>query len=515
MICGVRSAFLFAAAVAFLPTAAMAVKTVCTITVNSPDEKQTMQSRLPKGEYRFVELVQKGREDWLRNSCSQGVQCDVLVVSGHFNAGDTFYSDRLDNPDHLAIDELERAACSGSCPGLFSRLKEVYLFGCESLNPDASKYASSQGESGRGRMRRIFSGVPSIYGFSSSAPVGPTAAMLLNRYFDAGGAGAFATGGHNSRLLSVFSRNAMTRVSGAGNERAEHRGRICRFFDERTTPAAKLAYAHELLKDADIGEYTRRIEALVAGLTPEQRQAPEFSQALARLSADSATRGRFLAFARAAPASQRSRMVALASTFGWLSPAERVQETVALAGDLLKARTLGFAEVDLVCSLNADRSLDAAAAGLRSARAEASVGHAAALACLGDPAAHQRTLQSLASPREEDARIAQAYLRHRPLKDAGELRPVARAVANMPGSVAKVRALDALARLRISDTEVLDELTRSFATARSPSVQNAIAEIFLRSDHRPADLAEVLRKHRLEPPARGSVVDSLLANLKN
>ena len=111
--------------------------------------------------------------------------------------------------------------------------------------------------------------------------------------------------------------------------------------------------------------------------------------------------------------------------------------------------------------------------------------------------------------------IAQAYLRHRPLRDAGELRPVARAVASMPGSVAKVRALDALARLRISDTEVLDELTRSFATARSVSVQNAIAEIFLRSDHRPPDLAAVLRKHRLEPPARGSVVDSLLANLKN
>jgi hypothetical protein len=114
-------------------------KTVCTITVNSPDEKETLAQRLPKGQYEFVELVEKGRADWLQSSCQKGVQCDVLVVSGHFNAGDVFYSDRLENDEHLQVDELERASCSNSCPGLFARLKEVYLFGCESLNPDATQ----------------------------------------------------------------------------------------------------------------------------------------------------------------------------------------------------------------------------------------------------------------------------------------------------------------------------------------------------------------------------------------
>jgi len=512
---GVKIALLLVAAATCLPVAAHATKTVCTITVNSPDEKETLKSRLPAGNYRFVELVQKGREDWLRASCSKGVQCDVLVVSGHFNAGDTFYSDRIDTPDHLAIDELERAACSDSCPGLFARLKEVYLFGCESLNPDARLYSSSHGESGRGRMRRIFSGVPSIYGFSSSAPVGPTAAMLLNRYFDGGGAGAFATGAPNTRLLSVFARNSMTRVSGEGHAGAGERARICRFYDERTTPAAKLAFAHSLLRDGDIDAYLRRVESLLASTTEVERQAPEFSQALAQLSADEAARSRFLAATRSSPPAARARMIALAATFGWLTAGERADEATALAADVLRARTLGIAEVDLVCSLNAGRSLDASSGRLRAVRSSTSVGHAAALACLGNAEAHARTLQALASPQESEARIAQAYLRHRPLRDAGELRPVARAVASMPGSIAKVRALDALARLRISDAEVLDELTRSFATARSARVQNAIAEIFLRSDHRPPDLADVLRKHRLEPPARGSVVDSLLANLKN
>lgn len=496
--------------------AATAAKTVCTITVNSADEKEAMRARLPQGRYRFVELVEKGREDWLRASCSKGVQCDVLVVSGHFNAGDTFYSDRLENAEHLAIDELERAACSDLCPGLFSRLKEVYLFGCESLNPDASNYASSYGESGRERMRRIFSGVPSIYGFSGAAPVGPTAAMLLNRYFDAGGAASFGTGAHSSALLSAFSRNSMTRVAGAGAGEDGHRARICRFFDERTTPAAKLGFVHGLLRTETGEAYLKRIEKLLESVGPAERQEPAFVEALSQISADEPTRARFLAAARASTqAATRARMIELADVFGWLSPEQRSSERLALAGDLLASRSVGFAEVDLICTLNADRALDAGAERLRAAFAGSPrVGPSAALACLGDAAAHQRTLNALVSADEGDARIAQAYLRHRPVRDAAELRPVARAVAQMPGSIAKVRALDALARLRISDREVLEELTRSYAQARSANVQNAIAEIFLRSDYRPADLAGVLQKHRLTPPARGSVIDSLISRLE-
>ena len=100
-------------------------KTVCTITVNSSDEKEAFRARLPRDKYQFVELVEKGRPDWLRSSCQKAIQCDVLVVSGHFNAGEDFYSDKIDSNDYFRIDELERASCSESCPGLFSRLKEV------------------------------------------------------------------------------------------------------------------------------------------------------------------------------------------------------------------------------------------------------------------------------------------------------------------------------------------------------------------------------------------------------
>ena len=110
--------------------------------------------------------------------------------------------------EFLPVAELERASCSDSCPALFSQLKEVYLFGCNTLNADAVKSVSSEvgrslvraghspvdarrlvhaldqlhGESSRDRMRRIFTNVPVIYGFSSVAPLGPTAATLLGRY---------------------------------------------------------------------------------------------------------------------------------------------------------------------------------------------------------------------------------------------------------------------------------------------------------------------------------------------
>src|SRR5689334_3710727 len=197
-----------AAVIALVPLTAHAApkKTICTITVNSSDEREALRRHLPKGEYDFVELVEKGRDDWLADACHRGVQCDALVISGHFNAGDAFYSDNIAKEEHLNVDELERASCSGSCPGLFAKLKEVYLFGCESLNPDSTQYRSSEGESGRERMRRLFADVPAIYGFSGHAPVGATAGAIISRYFAAGGP-PIATGRPNSQLLRQFAFN--------------------------------------------------------------------------------------------------------------------------------------------------------------------------------------------------------------------------------------------------------------------------------------------------------------------
>lgn len=516
-----KRALAMAAWLALWPLAPHAeTKTVCTITVNSDDEKETFRKRLPPGKYRFVELLEKGREDWLRSSCEKHVQCDALVISGHFNAGETFYSDKVDVEESLKVDELERASCSNSCPGLFEHLKEVYLFGCESLNPDPTKYSSQYGESGRERMRRIFAHVPSIYGFYSSAPVGPTASMLLNKYFDAGGSATFATGRSNARLLAMFSRNHMTRVSGLedGDPGLATRARICEFFDDRQRAGDKVRFVHGLIARDAAGamRYLERIEHLFASFTDEERASPAFAAALAEMSADDAARDRYLALERASPVpATRARMIALAGTFGWLSRDGQRGETEAVIRQIFARRSLGFTEADLVCSLNHDRLLDGTAARL--APTASGAGADAALACLGSDTARARVLRALASAREDDVQMAQLYLRYHPVADGPELRTLAEDVARMPPTAGQIRALGALARLNIADRGVLDELTRAFASARSLGVQRAIAEVFIRSDPKALpkpDLASVLREHRLKSPdGRPDLIDTLLRQL--
>src|SRR5512143_3685840 len=205
-------------------------KTVCTITVNSPDEKEAFRRALPRDRFRFVELVERGRPDWLAAACRERVRCDVLIISGHYDGGHEFFSDRTEAQEFLPVEEMERVSCSDSCPGLFSQLKEVYLFGCNTLNAEPPRTMSPEvgrslvrsgyspaeaerraraldqrhGESSRDRMRRIFHHVPVIYGFSSTAPLGPEAATLLGRYFQSTSAAEVGRGRPSSKLLGYF-----------------------------------------------------------------------------------------------------------------------------------------------------------------------------------------------------------------------------------------------------------------------------------------------------------------------
>ena len=68
----------------------------------------------------------------------------MLIISGHYDGGNEFFSDRLELREFLPVAELERVSCSDSCPGLFSRLKEVHLFGCNTLNPEPQSSASAE-----------------------------------------------------------------------------------------------------------------------------------------------------------------------------------------------------------------------------------------------------------------------------------------------------------------------------------------------------------------------------------
>ena len=497
-------------------------KTVCTITVNSSDEKEAFRRFLPQDQYQFVELVEKGRPDWLRSSCQKGVQCDVLIVSGHFNAGETFYSDKVENGDFLKVDELERASCSNSCPGLFAKLKEVYLFGCESLNPDATKYSSAYGESGRDRMRRLFAHVPVIYGFSGAAPVGPTAGGILARYFGSGAGREIASGRPSAQLLAKFSRNRMTYVSGMrdSDPGAAHRRDVCEFYDERREAAQKLDFIHGVLRrdPAEVRIFFERIEKMLASVDDLDRHSPSYIKALDAITSDRTARERFVAYShQAAPPDIRSRMLLVASELGWLTPAELRAEQMMMVADLVTRNAIGFAEVDLVCSINVGGELTPEFNHSNLARMlQANVAQAAALACLGSSEARAPVIRAVGSHDDKDVQVAQAYLRHRPLT-ATELRLVAAGITRMPESRAQIRAFDTLGRHSISDRDILDELARAFASARTLGVQRAIAEVFIRSDRKAIDkpqLVSLLREHRLKSPDGADLIDVLISRLQ-
>lgn len=544
-----------AAAVASLaatwsPAANAAPKTVCTVTINSSDEKDTFQRHLPRGEYRFVELVQRGQADWLESARRRGVSCDVLVISGHFDDGTEFYTDRFDDREFLTVHEMQRASCSASGNGLFSQLKEVYLFGCNTLKSDPRHVASAEiarslvragrsqpdaerlsallseryGQSNRDRLRHVFKDVPVLYGFSSKAPLGRTAGPLLERYFQTAPAGEVASGRASPTLLKLFGPSSMIAVAGLtdADAHAGLRRDLCAFADDRPAEAHKLAFMHEVLKRdvTEVRMFLDHLERYVASIGPAQRRGPEVAAVLAAIERDRSTRDRYLEFARDADeAAVQTRMMALARTLGWLSPAQEQAELVRTLAERMARGNLGKNEVDLVCAAPPQRDAGLARQLLATGSARpGQVAHAAVLACLGSPEAHERTVRALTSSRDEDVVIAQAYLRQRPLAGVAELRSVASGIARMTAASAQVRALETLARQQLADPQSLQEIAGLFSQARSLEVQRAIAGILIRSDTKMlarADLARSLRQHRLKSPDGNDVIDMLIRMLQS
>jgi hypothetical protein len=549
----IRSLFRSLALVASIALALPAIaapKTVCTITVNSPDEKDTFRRHLPAGDYQFVELVERGKPNWLASACQQRVTCDALIISGHFDGGEEFYTDRHDVSEYLTVEEMERASCSDSCPGVFSQLKEVYLFGCNTLKPEPRQVASEEivrsllragqspadaarvaallgerhAESNRDRMRHIFKDVPVIYGFSSKAPLGRYAGPLLERYFQTAPATAeIGSGQVSTRLLGLFAPASMTVTNGLqdGEFQGKLRRDACQFLDDRLSAEKKVAFLHEVLQ-RDVTEVRMllgHLERFAGSIGQVQRVVPKTAAAFEAIAADGAARKRYLEFARDADEpTVRTRMMALARNVGWLTPAQEQAEFIDMVAQRMQRGTLGRDEVDLACSRGRGVEGQAALGPLAAtAMKSGKVAAAAALACMGSTEAHAHVVRAVTGGSADDVAIAQTYLRHRPLSDAGETRAVAAAVGRLASPAAQVRALETLAQQPLADVESLRGIARLFPAARSVDVQRAIARILIRSDHArlgQAELARTLRQHRLKSPDGEDVIDALIRVLQ-
>ena len=476
--------------------------------------------------------------------------CDALIISGHFDDGTEFYTDRFEDHEALTVHEMQRASCSASCNSLFSQLKEVYLFGCNTLKSDPRHVASAEiersllragqspgdaqrvasllnaryGESNRERLRHIFKDVPVLYGFSSKAPLGRYAGPLLDRYFQTAPPGEVASGRASQALLELFGPTSMISVAGItdADPHASFRADMCGFADDKPSTAQKVAFMHDVLRRdvTEVRMFLDHLERFAASLGPTQRLQPDVMAALARIEADRATRDRFLEFARDADrATVQARMLALARTLGWLSPAQEQAEFVRLIAERMARDDIGKHEVDLVCSTHQgpQPELVRQLAATQAARPDR-VAHWAVLACLGDDRAHERTVRALTSAHDDDVAVAQVYLRHRPLAGVNEVRAVASGIGRMTAAGAQVRALETLAKQRLADPQSLQEIARLFPQARSLQVQRAIAGILIRSDFKmlaQADLARSLRQYRLKSPDGHDVIDVLIRLLQS
>jgi hypothetical protein len=270
----------------------------------------------------------------------------------------------------------------------------------------------------------------------------------------------------------------------------------------------------------DVRMFLDHLERYMASLGAAQRRVPEVAAALAAIERDRPTRERYLGFARDADeASIQARMMTLARTLGWLSPAQEQAELVRTLAERMARGSLGKNEVDLVCTPPAERDAGLARQLLATGSARpANVAHSAVLACLGDTPAHERTVRALTSSRDDDVAIAQAYLRQRALAGVGEVRAVAAGISRMTAAGAQVRALETLGRQRLSDPQSLQEIAGLFPQARSLEVQRAIAGILIRADTQMlarADLARTLRQHRLKSPDGSDVIDMLIRMLQS
>lgn len=182
---------------------------ICSITMNSGDEISYIRKKLNEDKkFKFIELsVLNQNPNWFEYSCyeNQKESCDILLISGHF-AG---YFWGSSTPNLLLKSHLENVVCQNLGSNLFSNLKGVFLFGCNTAvekgtNFNKAKYnlylkerlldnfsineAMKIAESlycptnlGTAQyFSSLFYSSPFIYGFSGKSPKGSQMAFQLD-----------------------------------------------------------------------------------------------------------------------------------------------------------------------------------------------------------------------------------------------------------------------------------------------------------------------------------------------
>jgi hypothetical protein len=384
----------------------------CIVSLNEPHEVDAFRASLDPERFEIVDirataLARMSDEHapgsdgapWLVNACTADAKCDVMVYSAEF-AGRFFGK----QGPSLSLQEMEEASCQARCDGLFRQPLEVFLLACNTLatkdedDRTPEQYlqvllehgfdrASAErvvelrygplGPSFREALRRVFAGVPRIYGFSSVAPRGEYTAPMLKRYFRDRGdyASALLRNATDTRrnrpLLASFKGTSLTQTVGLSPHEsgAIDRKHICALYDESRSVAERLRIAYGLLTRPDALRFVPTLEVFLS-----RHPRDEFTRVgrsvFTEIQNLDATREAVMTLVRNLNVSAlKLELAHFAVLVGWLERAEFHALAVEGAAQLLR-QPLSAESVDIMCaitkneSLRADFSLDDIPAGV-------------------------------------------------------------------------------------------------------------------------------------------------------
>ncbi|HZR83400.1 MAG TPA: hypothetical protein VFD92_20060 [Candidatus Binatia bacterium] len=369
---------------------------VCTFSFHGPQEIEAFRSHLPSSDFDFVDLspppLLQGQDAvsvtdlgggsgaaWLAGHCKSDLHCDVAVISAEF-AGRFFGR----CGQSLSLQEMEEASCQARCDGLFHSPREVFLLACNTLatkDPDQrtpAQYlqvlldhgfdrASAErmvafrygpvGPTFREALRRVFAGVPRIYGFSSVAPVGTVTGPMLDRYFKSIGdyrrhLERLQAEPTNTALLSAFAGTALVQTSGLTPTEgtARDRDRICALYDEGRSVADRLEIVEYLVGRPDMLEFIPSIQAFVER-HPQDRLQGDAKRIFDAIADNQDARERVRTLVRALDVSALQLELAhFASHLGWVSEEELRALAFEAARELLR-RPFSSEVVDVMCEI--------------------------------------------------------------------------------------------------------------------------------------------------------------------
>ena len=371
--------------VATLPAPAAARLKVCLFSFNTPHEVQAFRSALSDEDFDIVafDAYRPSPPDVTAPAgrCRDDLRCDVTVFSGEF-AGRFFgaYGTSLD------LQEMEEQSCRPGCDGLFHHPREVFLLACNTLatkdqdrrTPEAYMRvlldhgfdrASAErvvalrygplGPSFREAVRRIFTRVPRVYGFSSVAPSGEYTATLLANYFRAKGdyrrylERAHDDTAPNAELLAAFRGTGLVQVAGLSSSEAAAAGRaeVCRLYDETASLADRLRVVRRLLDREDFLAFLPTIEVFI-GRHPSEQLEGEDRRLFADIQHREAARTEVIRLVHELDVSAlKMELAHLARHLDWLTAPEL--RSLALTGARrLLARPLSSEVVDIMCEIS-------------------------------------------------------------------------------------------------------------------------------------------------------------------